>query len=53
MEYKIDYYDFCNVDKMSVFEVGAMVSESVGRKSIGATLYFKSPKEGMEKLGEL
>uniref|UniRef100_A0A162A701 Uncharacterized protein n=1 Tax=Daucus carota subsp. sativus TaxID=79200 RepID=A0A162A701_DAUCS len=53
IEYEIDYYDFCDVDKMSVFEVGAIVSKSVDRKSVGATLYFKSPKEGMEKLGEL
>ena len=41
------------MDNIPVFEVGAMVSESVGRKSVGATLYFKSPKEGMKKLGEL
>ena len=53
IEYEIDYYNFCDVDKMSVFEVGAIVSKSVGRKTVGATLYFKSSKEGMEKLGEL
>ena len=38
---------------MSIFEIGAMVSEAVGRKSIGLELYFKSPKEGMDEVGKL
>ncbi|KAK1382382.1 hypothetical protein POM88_020117 [Heracleum sosnowskyi] len=45
VNYKIDYFDFCNVDLMSMFEVGSMVSESIGRKSVGLELYFKSSKE--------
>ncbi|KAK1395221.1 hypothetical protein POM88_014277 [Heracleum sosnowskyi] len=36
-----------------MFEVGSMVSESVGRKSVGLELYFKSPKEGMDEIGKL
>ncbi|KAK1399210.1 hypothetical protein POM88_009073 [Heracleum sosnowskyi] len=51
--YKIDYFDFCNVDLMSIFEVGSMVSECIGRKSAGIELYFKAPNEGMEEIGKL
>ncbi|KAK1376554.1 hypothetical protein POM88_032747 [Heracleum sosnowskyi] len=51
--YKIDYFDFCNVDFMSIFEVGSMVSECIGRKSAGIELYFKAPNEGMEEIGKL
>ncbi|KAK1353237.1 hypothetical protein POM88_052372 [Heracleum sosnowskyi] len=51
--YKIDYFDFCNVDLMSIFEVGSMVSECIGRKSAWIELYFKAPNEGMKEIGKL
>lgn len=51
--YKVDYFDFCNLDRMSVFEVSEMVGEATGRKSDGMELYFKSPKEGMDQVGRL
>ena len=51
--YKVDYFDFCNVNLMFVFEVRAMVSIAIGRKSAAFDLYFKSPKESMELVGKL
>ncbi|KAK1402772.1 hypothetical protein POM88_002377 [Heracleum sosnowskyi] len=53
VNYKVDYFDFCNVDMMSMFEVGGMVSEAIGRKSVGIELYFKAPVEGMDEIGKL
>ncbi|KAK1378127.1 hypothetical protein POM88_024871 [Heracleum sosnowskyi] len=53
VNYKVDYFDFCNVDMMSMFEVGGMVSEAIGRKSVEIELYFKAPVEGMDEIGKL
>ena len=53
VEYKVDYFDFCLVDYMSMFELGAMVSEAIGKKSAGTDMCFKSPTEGMEKISKL
>ncbi|KAL1827134.1 hypothetical protein ACET3Z_005546 [Daucus carota] len=51
--YKLDYFDVCNVDLMSMFEVAAMASEAISRKSAGADMYIKTPNEGMECVGRL
>ena len=53
VNYKIDYFDFCDADLMSIFEIGSMLSEAVGDKSVAFDLYFKSPNEGMELVGKL